>query len=596
MLNFGLKKYTGNAAIETDFTVVSDFTSVQDGLYNDGATWGNESPGVWGKDYPGPEDTALVKHRVTVPKGKSYSTKMQIGTNGNFIVQGNFTMEDDLIVTKGITLFIDGGNLNLNEHNIDTSGYYEGFILKSRGGTITGKGMIGKQAAYKYSIAQFDFENTIVNGITGFYSCANRSGALGDSPHRIINTRFMDCSGRFDLQYMDNRCGTGTSILRHVYIEGFENVFLGGKKQDNTNTLDYVVFNHVKQLQITNNWIGNNVVIVNSTYLPQSNSTNIKLTNVLFIEAPLDGYAGGQTSIYSHGGTIKNCYFYTTYENPHLMYINQPYLDATEGVDIDGIIIEATAEHGDGGDMILFGVTDTPTPFSLTNSILIDKTGGALLNAIGKDITAEVTAHNNTIFVDKANSTGYYGHLARNETNGRFVGKTELLRNLVYNNNPDTPKTAAIYLLRDDPDQITTTDENCFHNITDKYVQVTITGKSIGDEGFGRYDIEADPEFTDKTRNLIKYGASISNDTSEHDIIHGFMNIADADYSGNYSIQGLIEYVREGFTPNNAELYTDTSYRGAVKPAVDKPAPPVFISSTSINGDDNIPCNGELIT
>jgi len=54
------------------------FTSVKDGNWNDGATWGKNSPGVKGTDYPGNLDTITIDHVVTYDAGvntvDNYST------------------------------------------------------------------------------------------------------------------------------------------------------------------------------------------------------------------------------------------------------------------------------------------------------------------------------------------------------------------------------------------------------------------------------------------------------------------------------------------------------------------------------------------
>lgn len=42
------------------------FTSTQNGIWDDGATWGNTSPGTAGTDYPGRTDHAIIGHTVTV--------------------------------------------------------------------------------------------------------------------------------------------------------------------------------------------------------------------------------------------------------------------------------------------------------------------------------------------------------------------------------------------------------------------------------------------------------------------------------------------------------------------------------------------------
>jgi len=66
----------------------ASFTSVQDGNWADGATWGNTSPGVAGTDYPGTDgDTATIGHHVT------YNLEDSTATFGNITIKSSGILE-----------------------------------------------------------------------------------------------------------------------------------------------------------------------------------------------------------------------------------------------------------------------------------------------------------------------------------------------------------------------------------------------------------------------------------------------------------------------------------------------------------------------
>lgn len=85
------------------------FTSVQNGNWNDGATWGNSSPGVKGTDWPGNAgDTASINHTVT------YNVS-ETNTIGNIPIEsgGVLTWKTDadtkLVIASGAKIWVKNG-------------------------------------------------------------------------------------------------------------------------------------------------------------------------------------------------------------------------------------------------------------------------------------------------------------------------------------------------------------------------------------------------------------------------------------------------------------------------------------------------------
>ncbi len=548
-----------------DFSTASTFISAADGNWNDGATWGGDSPGVWGRDYPGPEDTVEIKHHVVVPSGKELAGQVKLADGAHLDIKGSFTLEADLICGNLAAITVDHGELRLNGFGIDTEKYYRVFDFSTRHARITGPGIIGKKQEYRYSLGHFTIEDSVFDGLSGFFSCGNYSHYYApEFQNRLLRSRFINCSGKFELQYMDKN-GEQPAIVQQVFFEGFDKMTFGGSPQQ-VSILDRCVFADAGEVYLKQGWQRKNMVAINTTFIPKGRPQNCLAEECLLVGLP---GSGSEVANFGHDGAYRNCYFYTAKPNPHLLVIDGDYMPAGGSFFFSNNIIEAASEVDDGGDFLMLREKDA-LPITATGNILIDKTGGAFINGSGGIAhPAIVSGENNTIYSNRR-SQGYYGFLARNESGGYFLpeGQLHLHKNIVYNTEPTSPKTAAVYLLKDDADQLTTTDDNAFINLTDPYVGVTITGKSLGEEGFGKHDrINIDPQFVDPTRNLAAYDAHLGGEgTAEHAIAE-FSRIADADYSGAYSVSGLLEYVRAGFRPQAAEYQLNNGeYIGAVNP------------------------------
>src|SRR5690606_18410303 len=134
---------------------VAQFTSVQDGNWNDGATWGNASPGIVGIDFPGTGDdvTIALGHNIIVPNGfdaeannigfgglatgsdltvadggsLSFTGTFTVGTGpatrGRVFVNGRLIVEDGATFAGGITSIgrLTIGATGIYQHNYSTS-------------------------------------------------------------------------------------------------------------------------------------------------------------------------------------------------------------------------------------------------------------------------------------------------------------------------------------------------------------------------------------------------------------------------------------------------------------------------------------------
>lgn len=118
----------------------SQFTAITDGNWNDGATWGNTSPGTQGVDYPFTGQTAVLNANVTIPNGYaavitdvtiSAGYNLTIANGGSLALNGVLTVEDDGLGSNGIldifgTLQANQGSSFVNDGNNNTTVYSTG--------------------------------------------------------------------------------------------------------------------------------------------------------------------------------------------------------------------------------------------------------------------------------------------------------------------------------------------------------------------------------------------------------------------------------------------------------------------------------------
>ena len=150
---------------------MADFTSVQSGNWNDGATWGNSSPGTKGTDWPGlAGDTATVSAGHTVVYNVSEDNGL-----GGVTLNGKLSFDDsssrklviedaDLSVNSGGELEIGADTNNFPKEYtaeilFDTSSNNAHGLNISNGGKLTVYGASDYCSVYEDSLAD-DAENT----------------------------------------------------------------------------------------------------------------------------------------------------------------------------------------------------------------------------------------------------------------------------------------------------------------------------------------------------------------------------------------------------------------------------------------------------
>lgn len=167
------------------------FTSTSNGAWDDGATWGNTSPGTAGTDFPGRTDHAIIGHLVTVNA---------TGDNGVAGVSPNSLGLSNVGAFNGSggPAFYQTGNIT-----VSVGGEFSSSVKTMLAGTTTVLGTFGTTAGD--DIIQLG-DMTI--GASSTFSCGDDFVLSGNSQTEINNTTL---SG--DDLYLDHTdaqlCGTG---------------------------------------------------------------------------------------------------------------------------------------------------------------------------------------------------------------------------------------------------------------------------------------------------------------------------------------------------------------------------------------------------
>lgn len=245
---------------------VAQFTSVQDGNWNDGSTWGNTSPGVEGVDFPGTGDnvTIALGHNIVIPSG--------FNAQANNIGFGGLATNSDLTVA-------DGGSLSFTGTFTVGTGpatrgrvFVNGRLIVEDGATFSvgvnsvGRLTIGATGIYQHNYssspgqiytASWNAGSTLE--ITGYTSNVGSPTGLNQS---FSNVRW-NCANQSDDFYLD-----GSLVTINGNLEILEPVsgFIVGLTENVDYTLniggDLIIASDV-YLDLTNAYGGTGSAIVN---------------------------------------------------------------------------------------------------------------------------------------------------------------------------------------------------------------------------------------------------------------------------------------------------------------------------------------------
>ncbi len=509
------------------------FTSTQTGNWNDGGTYGNDSPGVAGTDYPANDGTDTITiadtHVVTLQQAED--------------ILG-------IVLNAGATLDLDSYQLTIGASNFDANGTSTNRVtIKSTtvGGTFVGAN--NTDLTWDYT----DF--TDLGNWTGFLPAAGSAHVwdhctFEDCGRIYFNNTWahLDCSFTITNCDWKNPLSTCTdSQMLYIAFGTNEGTITGTRKIENC-TFDgsvdgdatYKMMSHKgRTFQIKDSVFRN--VCFDSTDVGDTKCFN----NCFFFYSSISGnYALNLAELQE----FDNHYIYTSDDNPHIF--NAGY-DSDSVTIRDNIIENIYSSYTDSGDTILLQGTQV----NVYKNILIDAKSSAFVNALGSAKSGNVNCYRNTL-VYGGGVGGYYGTLARNEGGGTFTGTTvDFHDNLVVNNNASSNNMAGIYFSETTIDQVTYTNYNNFYNFADVYNGVTMTGKTEGSHtDFADEDQAVDPSFVDDTLNLAKWDTSLGGAGTAVNAITEFLKLNKSDYDSDYNVPDLLTYVRAGFVPTNSNL------------------------------------------
>lgn len=267
------------------------FTSVTDGNWNDGATWGNTSPGTAGVDYPASAtQDATVGSNVTVPASFAATVRdlyiqagflVTIANTGSVALNGVLTIEDDGLGGNGILDIF--GNLRANQGSSFSGDTPTSVIVRSTGrythNFTTSAG----------SLLQADWTSGSTCEVIGYTTNATRPTNLGQSfyhfiwncPNGAAPALFIGLNGELTTvggDFTVTATGGGTRTLRLFDTTSGNTMTVGGN----------VLLNGSSRLVLATTGNNNNLIVsgnftISNTATSQHTITTAGTSNVISV-------------------------------------------------------------------------------------------------------------------------------------------------------------------------------------------------------------------------------------------------------------------------------------------------------------------------
>lgn len=269
-------------------------------------------------------------------------------------------------------------------------------------------------------------------------------------------------------------------------------------------------------------------------------------------------------------GSVSNFYMSqrSTKMNPHYLVHDQAMT-----VVVDGVIFEDLGAAQDGDTVQVAGSISNPV--TVQNSIKLPNASGnssGTAFTCGCSTSSQIAINKNTYFLggDRESSGIRYGETITPGP-GMF---TSIKSNAFWDTSARGWKFLCII-----PTCNTSSDSNVVAGANADYnggsssqFLAGLAGKGY-DSTFtvapGAHDLDADPGFVDRTRGLIAYDKFCGGAGTEASAIAGFKARNSASWNSCYDITKLLNWVRQGFAPQNVAFATaghDGGRIGAVQP------------------------------
>ncbi len=507
-------------------------TTAQNGNWSDPATWA-------GGVVPAATDSAVIAHAVTLTApagivGITVNAGQTLDLNGQALdITGEFKTAGTALSRCTVKSTIPGGSWTstltetyLDFEYTDFSGLGpmtwwlppEGKWIRVTHCTFNGFGQISMGNPWAHMSTEFTFQHS------DFKNSTNSTGE-----RKMLDISFGTNVGTITAERYFKNCTfdgsvNGDTSYRAIYVDSRKLPFVDC---------------HFKNIALT----GKNTRIADEP------------------EGPLQGCAffyTGSPPDYNikipDSNIIKDSYFFTSNDNPHIFSGNN-----AGDSELTDIVMESIYDtYTDSGDQILVGAGN----LKIHKVISKDGKGAAFVNALGSPQSGNFEVCNNTITREEAGIDSYPGTLAQVESGGTFTGLEKIYHsNIVYNKGVSAGR--GIGIESGGPDQVDYTDYNAWHNISDRYHGVAITGLTEGvSEGFGASDISADPKFVNDSAGIATFDASLGGTGTPTNAIAEFMKLNEPTYNTAYNSADLLAHVRAAYTPTNTALQGAGRYGG----------------------------------
>lgn len=571
----------------------TNFVASVSGNINDGATYGNASPGVAGTDFPGSaadNQTILAQKTVTVPSGYAAtigSTTLNCGTAGTPTTfagaqTSSTTIWGHINMGRGASCvsrlyFVNGSTLDLNGFNVTHND--AGF-----GGNI------------------FDFHGPILpvtvrgGGMSQFGNVANASGGFNQVKSSMTNVNFgnmgdmvtcgygttdydftwsrvtWDSSGRVRLPLQRTTPAASRYIEDSTIINSTSTTVLticdnNGVKPTGRNEIVRTVISSFAattsggldiEYQAQNVTFSSNVIDNMELVASGANGKNLQGENNIVLSSysvaacnPGGTFAG--TTTWRNNFTSAQC------DNPHLWNLglgSWTLVSNVNEIDNQGTVT-------DGGDGIIFdasgsGISSGSASGNIWHSI---RGGIEVLSMQGNANLNNFTwiAHETVVLDPSADPNDSCFRVG--ET---YAGKSNMLPLLNDSICYFTSNAAAGHIVRDQnqgssPQKISTSNYNAYWNVGGALYMVT--GGT-----YGVNDVNADPQFVNSARTLKAFDATCGGPGTYASIRSNFvkLNGYGGAYNPCYNVVDALAFKRDGFRPQNTALKNAASDGGDI--------------------------------
>jgi hypothetical protein len=554
---------------------MTDITSAQTGNWSSSSTW-------LGGSVPGDGDRAIIDsgHVVTVTQNTTVGTDSDAN---DIVIQGPSSGGGGLIVNPGITLTLKG---SIN------SGGSGSYVTMEAGSTISQSVSTTHVQRTEFGngyeiVGTFNVNGTSTNKCTfenlssydfDLYSTNYKSSKFYGSYLNLKNIHYTDfVEAEIDHWIWDENCGDCNS---EYWGDAGKHLDIQNCVWKNSSATVRIYFNNPSSGAIKRIF-KNNVLfskLDDSTYFGGTNSID-----GCIILGDFTGGAGAK-------GTLKNCYmknldneapsstffelvqycFFCSIgtDNQHFLSIHpdqNPIIEYCVCESFNDWILDVGDQYpvaGSSGNVIIRHCVELPNPNG--------RSSGALW-ALGGGIGVYVTGYNNTFIGYVLVAETYEGH-------ENMV--TAFYNNILWYPGGNSSNKYFYFVDGTEDDLVVNADYCCSYGTTDPWDLTSNAYRYVNSPGSN--DLNEDPNFYDSTRDFAKWAVDIlgSTEITENDqradaeaALAAINEPDDPNYNVDATIPNFLDYIFEGFTPQNMNLATAgiggsyPSYIGAIEPS-----------------------------